>query len=740
MTEIPREIKLAIAKARKKAYKEIAETSIPVKLRQYLSTNESGYRNFLRLREQAYPRYSLCYDRANISTVRFAVIMGDDICNYAYAYGEGISLQFFARGGSLASQDGEFRGVFNTLQAFEKNIYVNYGEIMNTAEEIIIERLDKGEIQIQVTPYPRHPATIEDAKKLAAIVDESRLAIKLLALCTITDVPRIHQNTAPNHINPIYAKIICGEGGVIYDRINNQRPHSSTKPGQLVDRYFYGNIVRLRVGQKCMPLTTGELFHVGNIVYSAWRELYVGDICMNHVLNSRCNAFPCSANWFLVNSQDADFYDNATMRKKFADSDICEDIIRRMQELQDQTFGVGPSFRSDAFRRSAQSINDAIINAKANIVLSDYSIAIMSEYVGNTLRDWYSYVNKDIEDMCMRQLYHTLGATFFHDDLFQGRLFELVYGFLTLNQSWIVHTDPHTNNMTLLHLPPPEAASVEKTYSLFLAGEKTYKVPITMLAFCIIDFSRAILGDLDKITADFNSMVAQELFVAQVPKMLHLISSVFPEMVTKNSAKIEELVLADFKLAIKVVSSLDVHLATSNIATLLESNPAYKAKHADLIAFVRQLSNDARALTLSNMLLWLDGKLDRLFQWPNLTLLHRNFSHAELSWTPEAFKDAQERRQRCLPDNASLIVDIFNFENPDTLDINNFDKWGPLNLKLGTQMIRDKFPDYFDPHTACVFEHAYDKPPGDNVIALAAQYKIDDPFAKSSVPLYSDLG
>ena len=146
------------------------------------------------------------------------------------------------------------------------------------------------------------------------------------------------------------------------------------------------------------------------------------------------------------------------------------------------------------------------------------------------------------------------------------------------------------------------------------------------------------------------------------------------------------------------------------------------------------------ALTLSNMLLWLDGKLDQALQWPNLTLLHRHFAHRELSWTPGDFKDAQERRAKCLPDNATLIADIFNFENPNTLDINNFDKWGPINLKPDTQMIREKIPDYLDSPTTCLFEHAYDKPPGDDVLALAAQYKIDDPFEKSTASLYSDLG
>lgn len=740
MSTVPKEIIAGIQKARREEYKGVVETSVSSNLREYLTPNKGDYNNYLRSRLQMYSKYSLCFKRTNISAVRFAVIMGDDMCNYAYAYGEGLDLQFFARGGSLTSQDGEFRMTFNSLQAFEKNIYVEYGEIMNVAEEIVIERLNKAEIQLQVTPYPRFPATMEDAKKLVEYVDQARIAIKLLALCTVVDMPRVHQRVAPNHLNSVYAKIILGDGKSTYDRVMEQRARNTTRPGQRMDSYFYGHITGLRIGQKCLPLTAGELFHIGNIVYAAWRELYVGDICMNHVLNSRCNAFPCTGNWFLINTQDADFYDNSAMRKKFADSDICEDIIRRMTELQGQTFGTGPAFRSEAFRQSAQSLNDAIINAKANIVLSDYSIAIMSEYTGNTLRDWYSYVNQDIEEPIMKQMYHVLGVSLMQDDLFQDKMFEMVYGFLVLNVSWIVHTDPHTNNMTLYYPPQPHPAPHEKTYALFLAGDKTYKVPVAQLTFCLIDFSRAILGDYDKIVEDYNSMIAQELFAAQKPKMMHLIASVFPEMSSKHTVRFMELIEADFKLAIKVVSSIDVHLAAGNIVVLLESDPAYKAKHADLIAFVRRLSDDARALTLSNMLLWLDGKLDQALQWPNLTLLHRHFAHRELSWTPGDFKDAQERRAKCLPDNATLIADIFNFENPNTLDINNFDKWGPINLKPDTQMIREKIPDYLDSHTTCLFEHAYDKPPGDDVLALAAQYKIDDPFEKSTASLYSDLG
>lgn len=739
--EVPEETSRMILSSDRANYRLIVESSQEPRMKEYLMTGKGDYRTFDRLRQQAPMKYSLCFHKTKISSVRFAVSAGEDMCNFAYAYGEGLNLSFFACGGNFSSQDGEYRSQFNTLEIFEKLIYAKFGELFSIAEDIVLERLESQEIQIHITAYPRSPATRADVVELNKLINETRLAIKLLALCVLVDLPDIYLGLAPNHINPLYSKIIAGDGKSSYDRLLAQMGPDVNY--STIRYYFYGHSGSVRVGQKLAPLTAGELANMDNILYDAWREIYVATICTNHVMNSRCSSFPCIGNWFLVNTQDVDFYDNPMMRKKFMDSDVSQDIIRQITDLQSKTVGTGPTFRSDAFKETAKYINDAIINAKENIALSDYSTAVMSEYVGLTLRDWYHHVNHEIPVPALRHAYHDqMGVSLTDKLLFKDRLWELVYALRTLNESWILHTDLHTNNMTLMRAIQPPVRPREMAYTLYCVNGAVYKLPVAMLTFMIIDYSRCILGDTEKITAEFGETVARELHVMQKPKMLYLVHCVFPEFTAKHFAKIDSLIDSDTKMAFKVLSTLDVCIATSNIATLLDTNAAYKSKYPFAAEFARTVNAAARKLSLENLVNWVSGKLPTLdeFEWPNTHLLRSLWPNRELSWDLTEFKDPLERRQRCLPEHATLIVDVFNYNNPQTLDVGDFNKWGPLNLTRGTQMIRDVLPDYFDHHTACVFERAKDPQWDEDIIKLAASYKVDNPFAVSAASMFSEVG
>ncbi len=75
---------------------------------------------------------------------------------------------------------------------------------------------------------------------------------------------------------------------------------------------------------------------------------------------------------------------------------------------------------------------------------------------------------------------------------------------------------------------------------------------------------------------------------------------------------------------------------------------------------------------------------------------------------------------------------------PTEANFFDFAKWGPLNLLKGTAIIKEVIPDYYDWHTACVFEREANPQPDTALIELAASFKVDDVFAASPM-VFSDV-
>ncbi len=650
-------------------------------------------------------KHTFLMEKTNMITTCFKATYKATSCIYGYLYSRhipsakgasAIEHAYIANSPTYRSQDGEYRHRLLPYAQFDA-LWIKYYDVLENVEEMIIRKMNAGKLEFQTDFY--YPSTFTySERKFEGMIDEQRLPIKLFAICWLFDFYQIHNKVVENHVNPAYQYIIYQSDDVaLYDKLIKKLGHDGYRQmTNRIQRYYPDingveqNIVELEVGQKIFPLTIWEAIKLDDINFNVWREIYFTNMCSNLVLNMISPSFPFINNWFYIQNAHGGLFDNIAMHEKYRHSDIATDISSQLKNIDKFNYvgndmSKGPI--NNRFLRLSKYIQKSIMYVDSSIKLTELAICMTSEYVGRTLRDIPVLVEHAVE------LGNPLRHIFTDLDMFMKHIFEFIYGFYCMNtKAGIFHGDLHMNNATVSRLytvlDPETDKPIHPTVNnprvvYAVAPDEIYMFRHLGAFSTIIDYSRAIMGNHTKLEHEFGARFADQYFREQRFRVMQIIYHYFPKIMDKYREQIEGLLISNFPLMFKILSTIDTFVICSNLAAMLQIDDAFtrgKIKLANGIGkFLVNVIQRAEALILNNLQTAIDGKLTRVddMEWPNLLILQTCFEKFRLT-------DVKQL------DDVD-VLDIFNYNNDVKYDIEDYNTWGPM-LSLDKEIeLRKKY-------------------------------------------------
>jgi len=621
-------------------------------------------------------------NRNNIITSCFKVTYEeeDDVtnCIYSFLYShwdkhhKKIVHDFISTGPTYYSQDGEFRGRFIEYDQMEQ-LYEKFSDIMENIDSHIISKLDEGLILNAKYYWSNDFKYAEEYKKS---IKNSRIPIKLYTLSWFVDNYLLFYKIIDNHVNPAYQYIVSRDSDLLafenlesifgrqYLRLLVWRIEGQFDDVLNADAYLY----HPRCGQKLFTLNTLESSYSNKIHSDTWREIYITQLATNLVLNLISPGFPFIIDWFYINGADLDIFDNVKMHEKYLLNDGVDDLLAHLLKsnefLKKEELPIGGKYRliSDYIRES-------VVTAKANIKISDTSLCMLVEHVGRTLFDLPTLVYNVEVGVGMRESVTVEGSA-------TRVLFEYCYAVCCLNiRQKIIHTDLHLNNLTINRVLNVMEMGKDEYFSLFILDKTPYKFRSYGLYGTVIDFSKAILGNIPKMESDFGIDYTTRYIYEQRHMMFIVLYNTFPAFTNENKEKLEKLFITNFSLAFKIFSAIDLFVLSKNMINFYATDKHFADKlipiPENIIKVCTKINEYSKNLLMDNFRLAFDDKIiEESIDWPNPLIIKHAFKKYEIS-----LEDAEKYK----------IVEIFNIENDMTNDITDFKKWGPF-LSVETEI------------------------------------------------------
>ena len=619
-------------------------------------------------------KYHYIVNKTLFTCTNFKATRDKQTCIYGYLFSSCTGEHLYVCSSpTFNSADGEYRHrVIPYKQAedtYSKNI-----EVFKYLEDKIISDMELGKIEFSCDIFYSKDMTISNSKYKDS-VNSSRLAIKLFIFCWICDFHTIHNKVAENHINPAYQYVIYDKEYVkIYDKLMKDIGFDAYSI--IVDNIsdYYENILtektiaraRLQCGQKLMPLTYRETSNIGDINFAAWRELYIGNICTNLVINGICPNFPFIGDWFFIQNSKVDLYDNNSMHEKYEHSEIAKNISEQLISANKYNYKniKNKLFINGKFRTLSNKISKSIIYNDSHIRRTDISICIFSEYVGRTIRDLpILSLFEDIPEYT---------SIFKNDDIFAKHMFEFIYGFYCMNSKInILHGDVHLNNATIYRLYKlineskdnptnekfiPNIGLKNPTTLYILNQNEIYNFKHYGTISMIIDFSRSIIGDFDRIKKDFGDRFAELYFKEQRDRVLRILNHYFNTFTTKYKQNLEALMIENFPLIFKITTAIDTYTIMHFLDSMFTKiNEKTKNTNINISEkshrLINKLEKMAEKLLINNLQDAINRKIVNPddIEWPNYVILKECFS----TFRVKNYSDI---------DNVD-VIDIYNYMN-----------------------------------------------------------------------------
>jgi hypothetical protein len=616
-------------------------------------------------------KYLVLIPRTGVTTLVFKATYNGTTAIYANIHAFDGKYQYISTGPTYSSQDGEYRGRLISWEQF-KEYCAHYENIIGKIEDIIAIRMQSKMLTLTVEQYGEnvHKESPEPYLKMA---NETRAPILLFALCWATDYKEIHFKYAPNHMNPAYQYVIYepAEAGTfqeLYDEIEEPDYSKFVNHGAAiwqVTRDFAPRSPPI-CGQKIIPVTEWEAVHIHNINYSIWREVNLTMWCSDLTLNLITPAFSLLVGFFFIENSHASMFDNISMHKRYELSEEGKRISDELEELDESMYDV-LGIRHEKFYNLSRSIKYASLVSSSDIVLTDLSLCITSEYVGKTVRDVPTLIlsNKFIGNISM---------IFTHLDIFTKAMFEFVFALFCMNSKLgVIHGDIHLNNVTFkleTRTKTTTGAKIgfgEEAEEVYMAkGSAPEDTPI-MFRFrhvgchsCIIDMSRAIVCNNERVKKEFGALIAEQLITSQRNALITLIQKYMPDFAKTYRDELKIAVMANFPLVFKAATVLDPMVLMTNIHTMIQIDPAFDIIQLPdgAVDLLQLIILRAKGLFTSNMQKIFLGDVEDI-EWPNFVLMSEIFPQSTSL-------------------SADKVVNVFNAVHDPVWSIGSPDMYGPL--------------------------------------------------------------
>ena len=666
----------------------INNLKLPPELKKYISYesplcnwNYSTMRRIIRSIKPMRTRYMV--NKTNIIMSCVKITQEGVSCIIGYMYSEVDGTKFTHKiitvGGTYRSQDGEYRDRVLTYDYFKDLIKAN-SEALQDVEDLVVSKLESGDIQFQIDIcYPFE--TRVNKRAFEESVNTSRIAILIYTIDWFIDFHRVITKQMPNHINPAYLFIMYQPSDVVVYNVLFEKLGKAKY--ELINMLFESNTgsttatrtayIYPMVGQKIFPMTVRETVRLEDINYNIWREIYINSLCSNLVLNHITPSFPFCYSWFYIQASHAGIFDNLSMHDKFLHSEIATNIAIKLKIADKMNYIEEDPERgaiNTSFDALSRGMNKSLLYIDSTIKLSDVSICAFSENVGRTLRDLPTLVNEHF-------FAHDIEFIFDNVEMFQRHIFDFIYAFYSMNSRvFVIHGDIHMNNATIYKTATFIQRTTEKIiisdpHIIYVIEGITYMFKHWGSYGCVIDFSRAIIGDREKINYEFGEGFAERYFTDQYNRIMDILFHYFKDVVSEHGDTIYAACHENFELVFKIISVIDTYVITSNLMGMFGLDTVFTSKkikiNKDIIHFLQQVIDMARDLMVENLGALIAGKIKKAsdIQWPNLVIIQR------------LYKGNIMQDVNILDKPGIHIIDIFISDNEMKYDIDS-DQTGPL--------------------------------------------------------------
>lgn len=492
------------------------------------------------LRERVINRLSL-FDLDTLNTMTSVITILDEsanktiICGFVYSayfseskyktikkgqfpsndkyFSHDIISSYWNIGPSLESVDGEYRNQFSNFTGLYK-IMLFFPELHKEMLEYL-----KKEIRRRKYSFDREtffPTT--NLKKYEIKLDrhfkEYQMELNLYMMVWYIGVYRKITNIREEHINKRYIDFIDKHISKDVDFFKTLIKKYTKETMEIVYRYF-DNICLpgknrtsiLGFGQKLIPLNLLEAQTPFDVRFVPWKDYLVSQALGKLVVNNICPGFPIVNSWVYIKGSKKGLFNNKIQYQRIERSDQARSIIELLvkaksymyQNIKEKSLkkvrGTVTSLLSGKFKALHDQIDEAVNFGKNEIIMSNVSFMIVSEYTGRTLNDSVRLVKSS-------PFYNeSLGKPFTSGGYkyFKKYVFDLCYNlYCMFEHHGIIHGDLHLNNLTLYQKFPisdglDKVKDPHVAYVLGKNNEYCFVLPSLSTHTTIIDFGRSFI-------------------------------------------------------------------------------------------------------------------------------------------------------------------------------------------------------------------------------------------------------
>lgn len=543
-------------------------------------------------------------------------------------YSHDVISYYFNIGPSLESVDGEYRNQFaDFMGVYKVKEYFPdlYSDIIKYLKSEIYKRKY---LFNRETFYPTVKLKKNEVK-LDLHFQTHQIELNLYLMLWYVGVYRKLTNIREDHINIRYINFIDKYMEKDEEFFKTMIKKHTENSMELVYRYFENTCVTgktnttiLGFGQKLMPLNLLEVQRPFDIRFVPWKDYIVSQALTNLVINNVCPGFPVVNSWMYIKGTQKGLFNNKIQYQRIERSDQARSIISLLVKSKSYTYeniksqdmkdirGTITSWLSDKFKILHDQIDDAVNFGKNEIIMSNVSFMIISEYVGRTLNDSLRLAKSSpYYNELLGKPFTSQGYKYF-----KKYIFDICYNLYCMFEFYgIIHGDLHLNNLTLYpKFPSHKLDNIKDPHVAYVMGESNeycFVLPSLSTHASIIDYGRCFIHP-DKIELLRDPSVPKRYEITEnkdkfEKEQIKRLISTYMKLVT--SAKDQEpelrvLFTKNFDSMYKLMSVCDLYGVMSKLQSLFELNQKdVVSPHSNCVFLIKKIIELCRIYLISDV-------------------------------------------------------------------------------------------------------------------------------------------
>lgn len=604
---------------------------------------------------------------------------------------------------ALLSQDGEYRNRLLTISQLDL-LEHKYSKTYEYIERFLLAKIEKYELTLDY----EHFYPLLELEKLDEALDNKivsqGLIMRFFIQYWLTEVYNLSVGLQENHVNPKFNELffpdikedleffknVCKKFG--QDKMAQTILHMTLPIWEIVIPVPGIRFDYIFIGQKLRPLNVGEVQNPLNIKFSPWREAYLSLKSSDLICNGVCSSFSIFLDWFYIKNSKKGLFDNEQQYQKLEFSERSLVITRKLREAQRITYtplealNKPKDFLNPLFESLYYKIDDPIDFAKANLLMSNVTLAFLTENVGRTFYD-IPELNKS------KPWTNVVGDILGDETVFKKYIWDICYAILCLNvKLGMTHSDLHLNNATINHNYNVENLYPVGSRELFNIMGYMFSVKSRGTRAYIIDFSRGTIHPNS--VRDFEHFKSHEDYLDfvddQNQRIVNKLDVMIPTFMKIHRTSVMELLEKNFDKFYKLYSAVDTLDFSKKLSSFLDKKTS--KSNIDLLKQIEKISE----YYLTTIMLKLIQNHELEFDWPVFYILKECFQ--------EYIVDPNIEQPH-------VIINLWDFDKPMLYSMEKYDKFPPILKKIYGLKDTDEKTKYIIEHFAYLdsMRHHYER-------------------------------